>query len=154
MSQLGGEINGEMSQLGGEMSQLSGRGDNEHNEQGISNKERLMKGDEMSQLSGEMSQLGGEMSQLDEEINGEMSQLPERVRMVRDAKRVTEEYMESAICDLCANGWITSVYMAEVLRRDKRTLLRILRPMVNHGLLVARYPSRLTHPQQAYKTKQ
>lgn len=90
MSQLAEEINGEMSQLGGEMSQLGGRGDNEHNEQGISNKERLMKGDEMSQLGGEIN---GEMSQL----SGEMSQLPERVRMVRDAKRVTEEYMESAI---------------------------------------------------------
>ena len=140
MSQLGVEINGEMSQLGG-------RGDNEHNTQGISNEECFSKGDEMSQLGGEMSQLGEEMSQL----GGEMSQLPEKVRIVREAKKVTEEYMEEAICDLCANGWITSVYMAEVLRRDKRTLLRILRPMVNHGLLIARYPNHLTHPQQAYK---
>lgn len=154
MSQLDKEINGEMSQLGGEMSQLDGRGEKEHNTQDINKKGYFVRSDEMSQLDGEMSQLdkeiNGEMSQL----SGEMSQLPERVRMVRDAKRVTEEYMERAICDLCANGWITSVYMAEVLKRDKRTLLRILRPMVNHGLLVARYPSRLTHPQQAYKTKQ
>ena len=123
------QLSGEMSQLSGEMSQLSG---------------------EMSQLSSEMSQLPGEMSQL----SSEMSQLPESACLVRKKLKCKQEELEKAILDLCRDTWTDSYQLAKFLEREKRTLQRILKTMVLHGLLDARFPQHPSHPQQAYRTRQ
>ncbi len=102
---------------------------------------------EMSQLDGQMSQLSPEMSQLD----GQMSQLPESVHKVRKVRKIKQEELERAILDLCCDEWIINTDMANILGREKRTLQRVLRPMVAHGLLEARFPEQISHPQQAYR---
>lgn len=82
-----------------------------------------------------------------------MSQLPESVQKVKASKKVSQEEMETAICDLCRNRWVTSVEMASILGREKRTLLRILRSMVLHHVLKAK-EEQINHPQQAYQTEE
>ncbi len=103
---------------------------------------------EMAHLGGEMAHLGGEMAH----FGGEMAHLPESVQKVRNSVRISQEELERAILDLCRKEWIISSEIANILERKKRTLLHVLRPMVSHGLLEARYPAQLNHPQQAYRT--
>ncbi len=112
---------------------------------------------QMSQLSGEMSQLSSEMSQLSSEmsqLSSEMSQLPESACLVRKKLKCKQEELEKAILDLCRNTWTDSYQLAKFLEREKRTLQRILKTMVLHGLLDARFPQHPSHPQQAYRTRQ
>lgn len=106
--------------------------------------------EQMSQLHGNTGQMSHLMSQL-EENPAQMSQLPESVLKVKSSKKVSQEEMEAAICDLCRNRWVTSVEMAGILGREKRTLLRILRSMVLHHVLKAK-EEQTNHPQQAYQT--
>ncbi len=98
----------------------------------------------------QMSQLSGEMSQL----SGEMSQLPESACLVRKKLKCKQEELEKAILDLCRDTWTDSYQLAKFLEREKRTLQRILKTMVLHGLLDARFPQHPSHPQQAYRTRQ
>lgn len=136
MSQLHGNT-GQMSHL---MSHLSGEGATNPLSAGVVdskwNKEELPLFSQMSQL---------------EENPAQMSQLPESVLKVKSSKKVSQEEMEAAICDLCRNRWVTSVEMAGILGREKRTLLRILRSMVLHHVLKAK-EEQTNHPQQAYQT--
>ena len=99
--------------------------------------------------AGQMSQLHGNTAQM----SHLMSQLPESVQKVKASKKVSQEEMETAICDLCRNRWVTSVEMASILGREKRTLLRILRSMVLHHVLKAK-EEQINHPQQAYQTEE
>lgn len=100
-------------------------------------------------LFNQMSQLGENNTQM----SHLMSQLPESVRKVKTSKKVSQEEMETAICDLCRNRWVTSGEMANILGRERRTLLRILRSMVLHHVLKAK-EEQTNHPQQAYQTKE
>ena len=95
------------------------------------------------------SQLRGEMSQLP----GEMSQLPQSVCIVRKKLKCKQEELEEAILDLCRDTWTDSYKLAKYLEREKRTLQRILKTMVLHKLLDARFPQHPSHPQQAYRTR-
>ena len=87
--------------------------------------------EQMSQPDAQMSHLGAQMSQLD----AQMPQFSESVLKVRKTRKINQKIMETAICDLCREKWIINTTMAHILQREKRTLQRILSPMVSHGFL-------------------
>ncbi len=86
------------------------------------------------------------------QLSPEMSQLPESVHKVRKVRKIKQEELERAIPDLCCDEWIINTDMANILGREKRTLQRVLRPMVAHGLLESRFPEQISHPRQAYRS--
>lgn len=140
------QLHGNTEQMSQQMSHLTREvADNSSTIGAIDNKwneEELPLFNQMSQLEGNSIQ----MSHL-------MSQLPESVLKVKASKKVSQEEMETAICDLCRDRWVTSVEMASILGREKRTLLRILRSMVLHHVLKAK-EEQTNHPQQAYQTEE
>ena len=111
-----------------------------------------------------MSQAPGEMSQAQEQGSHnqgamvfapwQMSQLPPSVVKVRTSRKASLEEKEQAIIELCHGQWVSRADLIRALDRDRRTLQRILRPMVHHGLLEVRYPKQQNHPQQSYRARQ
>lgn len=140
------QLHGNTEQMSPQMSHLNRGGSiNSTAIRAIDNKGNV----EESTLINQMSQLEGKSAQM----SHLMSQLPESVLKVKASKKVSQEEMETAICDLCRNRWVTSVEMANILGREKRTLLRILRSMVLHHVLKAK-EEQTNHPQQAYQTEE
>ncbi len=112
---------------------------------------------QMSQIDGEMSQAPGQISHHQEETlleSGQMPQLPQSVVKVRTSRKASLEEKEQAIIELCRGQWVSMADIIRVLDRERRTLQRILRPMVHHGLLEVRYPRHQNHPQHSYRARQ
>ena len=136
-----GEVQ-QMSQAPGEMSQAQEQ--ESHNQQ-----------EEVHTPRG-MSQAPGEMSQAQEQGShnqGAMVFAPSVVK-VRTSRKASLEEKEQAIIELCHGQWVSMADLIRALDRDRRTLQRILRPMVHRGLLEARYPRQQNHPQQSYRARQ
>ena len=69
----------------------------------------------------------------------------------RENRRLPPKELESAISKLCHKRWVTRRQLAELLQRNADGLRsRFLTPMVEHGLLVLRYPEKPNRVDQAY----
>ena len=144
------QFNRQMSQAPEQMSQAQG--------QAIHNQgEASLESAQMTQFNRQMSQAPKQISHHQEETlleSGQMPQLPQSVVKVRTSRKASLEEKEQAIIELCRGQWVSMADLIRVLDRDRRTLQRILRPMVHHGLLEVRYPRHQNHPQQSYRARQ
>ena len=62
--------------------------------------------------------------------------------------------MREVILKVCGEKFLTLQQLEVVLDRTNSTLrTRFLKKMVEEGLIELRYPDRLRHPEQAYRTK-
>ena len=72
---------------------------------------------------------------------------------IRNAGRSDPEKLRATILKLCEKRYLRIDQLVTYLGRKKSTLRdSYLNPMVRQGMLKLRYPDRLTHPKQAYKT--
>ena len=79
-------------------------------------------------------------------------EVPESVKRVKQARRSQLEDIEQAILDICLETWVTLSELVHLLDRNRKTLKRILQPMIHHQLVEERYPQQSRHPEQAYRT--
>jgi len=152
--------NGEMSKLPEEMSKPGGEMSKLPEEMSKLGEEMSKLGGEMSKLPEEMSKLGGEMSKLPEEMSKlgeEMSKLmseetyPAKILAIRNRNWTSKRDMQDAIVTLCADNWRSIISLATILQRDPRTIARHCLELIKQGLVEAKYPDSLRHPQQAYR---
>jgi ATP-dependent DNA helicase RecG len=74
---------------------------------------------------------------------------------VRGKGKVAKELMQNVIIDLCRGRFLTQKQLAELLDRSPHTLRNsYLNQMVKDGQLELKYPDKLSHPQQSYRTKE
>ena len=63
--------------------------------------------------------------------------------------------MKSLILKLCTGRWLSRKQLSELLNRNPESLLsRFLTPMVDHGLLVMKFPDKPNRIDQAYRAAQ
>ena len=63
--------------------------------------------------------------------------------------------MRKVILKVCRERFLTLQQLEGILDRTNSTLrTRFLKKMVEEGLIELRYPDRLNHPEQAYRTKE
>jgi ATP-dependent DNA helicase RecG len=71
---------------------------------------------------------------------------------VRDARKVPQDVLRSVLLDLCADRFLTIQQLAGLMGRNAAKLRdRHVRPLLEGGLLVARFPDVPNHPDQAYR---
>lgn len=74
---------------------------------------------------------------------------------VRDKGKVPPDVMREVILKVCREKFLTLQQLEVILDRTNSTLrTRFLKKMVEEGLMELRYPDKLNHPEQAYRTKQ
>ncbi|MGL6341511.1 MAG: transcriptional regulator, partial [Waterburya sp.] len=74
---------------------------------------------------------------------------------VRDKGKVSPDLMREVILKVCREQFLTLQQLEVILDRTNSTLrTRFLKKMVKEGLIELRYPDRLNHPEQAYRTKE
>jgi len=67
-------------------------------------------------------------------------------------RRLTPKEMECLILRLCTGRWLSRKQLSELLNRNPESLLsRFLTPMVDHGLLVMKFPDKPNRIDQAYQ---
>ena len=72
---------------------------------------------------------------------------------IREAGRNPRKQVEATIIELCENRYLTISQLADLLGRSKDTLRNhYLNTLVKKEKLQLRYPDKLTHKKQAYKT--
>jgi len=85
-------------------------------------------------------------------IKNERSAIGDIVQQVAASKRSRRSLVREAILALCSNDFLRAEAIATRLNRNAQGLRNdYIIPMLNEGLLVARYPDTPNHPQQAYK---
>ncbi|MHB8764470.1 MAG: RNA-binding domain-containing protein [Deferrisomatales bacterium] len=113
--------------------------------------------DPSSQHNGPSSQHNGPSSQrMDAGAEQVGTQLVESaaVAKVRSQGRVAPHVMAQAIAELCEGRFVPIKDLAEALSRSPDTLgVHYLPRMVKQKVLELRYPERVNHPQQAYRTR-
>jgi ATP-dependent DNA helicase RecG len=73
---------------------------------------------------------------------------------VRDKGKVSADVMRKVILEVCRERFLTLQQLEEILNRTNPTLrTRFVKKMVEEGLIELRYPDKLNHPEQAYRTK-
>jgi ATP-dependent DNA helicase RecG len=73
--------------------------------------------------------------------------------LAQKKKRLTSKEMEYLILTLCKDRWLSRKQLSELLHRNPEGLLsRFLTPMVDHGLLVMKFPDKPNRVDQAYQT--
>jgi predicted HTH transcriptional regulator len=89
-----------------------------------------------------------------EDLAPQWPALLEMARAVRDKGKAPRPVVHETIVKLCAGRYLTVRNLAELLDRKANPLLNhYLKQMVADGALELRFPEKLTHPQQAYRTK-
>lgn len=67
-------------------------------------------------------------------------------------RRLAPKEMECLILELCTDQWLSRKQLSELLNRNPESLLsRFLTPMVDHGLLVMKFPDKPNRIDQAYQ---
>lgn len=85
-------------------------------------------------------------------IKNERSAIGDIVQQVAASKRSRRSLVREAILALCSNDFLRAEAIATRLNRNAQGLRNdYIIPMLNEGLLVARFPDTPNHPQQAYK---
>ena len=81
--------------------------------------------------------------------------LAERIdNKMRGRKSIPKKEMELFILDICSDRFQTLGDIALILHRTEKAIREnYIRPMVQKGLLIPRYPEKKTHPDQAYIRK-
>lgn len=80
------------------------------------------------------------------------SALPDIIREIQHQQRTNPGKMEEAILILCKDRYVTPQELADVLKRNMRTLKNsYLSKLVRLNKLVLRFPNQPTHPSQAYQ---
>jgi ATP-dependent DNA helicase RecG len=80
--------------------------------------------------------------------------LLEIARPARESKKLPREQLSNIIVQLCADRWLTTSQLAELLSRDAENLQgRFLTALVREGALELKYPDVRNRPNQAYRTK-
>ena len=73
---------------------------------------------------------------------------------VRETGRTSKEVVEQVILELCSEHYLPLRTLAQLLGREPDSIRNhYVNPMLERGLLEARYPEQPNHPQQAYKNK-
>jgi len=81
--------------------------------------------------------------------------LLEIAKPVRSKKRVRKEVIQQTIQELCQGRFLTIQQLGSYLDRVPEDLRnRFIKPMVESGKLIRRFPDRPNHEQQAYQTRQ
>jgi ATP-dependent DNA helicase RecG len=79
--------------------------------------------------------------------------LQEIAAPVRAKGRTSKELVEQVILELCSEHYLPLRTLGDLLGRTPDTIRNhYVNPMLQQGLLEARYPDEPTHPQQAYRT--
>ena len=110
-------------------------------------------GADSQHLAGSSQHLGTDSQHL----NGLTQQWPallEMARGVREKGKAPRTVVQETIAKLCGGRFLTVRNLAELLGRDPDSLLNhYLKQMVAGRILELRFPEKLNHPQQAYRTK-
>jgi ATP-dependent DNA helicase RecG len=112
-------------------------------------------------LSGKPDNLSGKPDNLETE-SGELlnvselfSQMPKKLRdmALQIGKKAPKENIRHAILSLCQWKELTTIQLANILRRNRKFLFEAhIKPMVDAAELQMKYPQE-NHPQQAYRAK-
>ncbi len=77
----------------------------------------------------------------------------EMAKRVREAGRVPQQQMDTAVLSLCRGKFVSIKQLAQMLNRTPDTLrVHYINRLVNKRLLKARHPQQPNHPEQAYQT--
>ena len=88
------------------------------------------------------------------ESSDHLENLKAIAKPVRDKKKVPPDIMREVILNVCKDNFLTLQQLEIILNRTNSTLrTRFLKKMVQEELIELRYPDRLNHPEQAYRTK-
>jgi ATP-dependent DNA helicase RecG len=88
------------------------------------------------------------------ESSDHLENLKAIAKPVRDKRKVSPAVMREVILEVCKERFLTLQQLEVILERTNSTLrTRFLKKMVEEGLVELRYPDRLNHPEQAYRTK-
>jgi ATP-dependent DNA helicase RecG len=89
------------------------------------------------------------------ESSDHLENLKAIAKPVRDKGKVPADVMRKVILEVCREKFLTLQQLEVILDRTNSTLrTRFLKKMVEEGLVELRYPDRLNHPEQAYRTKE
>ncbi len=89
-----------------------------------------------------------------QELSQQWPNFLEIARPVRDKGKSPRIVVQETIVKLCGGNFLTVRNLAELLDRDQNALLNhYLKKMVGGNILELRFPDKLNHPQQAYRTK-
>jgi ATP-dependent DNA helicase RecG len=95
----------------------------------------------------------GESSDHLGESSDHLAHLHRLTTPLQGRKKVPKVLMQSVICDLCSEDFLTQKQLAALLQRSPHTLRNsYLNQMVKNNQLALKYPHKLNHPQQAYQT--
>ncbi|MFA5415362.1 MAG: hypothetical protein WC295_07705 [Methanoregula sp.] len=74
---------------------------------------------------------------------------------LKGKKRASPDLIRRAILIICENDFVSSDEIATMLNRSRDTMsIHYISRMVKEGLLELKYPENISHPQQAYRTRQ
>lgn len=80
-------------------------------------------------------------------------QLQEIAQPVRSKGNTDKEIVKQVIVKLCSEYYLSLRTLAELLGRKPDSIRNHdVNPMIEEGLLEPKYPDRISHPQQAYKS--
>ena len=104
---------------------------------------------------GESSDRLGESSDRLGESSDHLENLKRIAQPVRDKGKVAPDIMRAMITRICQDRFLTQQQLGEILNRSVHTLRTgYLKKMIEEELIELRYPDRLHHPEQAYRTKE
>ena len=74
---------------------------------------------------------------------------------VRSKKRADSDLMRKTVLELCRGNFLTPLQLGELLNRSPEGLReRLIKTLLDEGLLERRFPNQPNHVQQAYRTKE
>ena len=89
-----------------------------------------------------------------DESSEHYKRLQEIATPVRETGRTSKEVVEQVILELCSEHYLPLRTLAQLLGREPDSIRNhYVNPMLERGLLEARYPEQPNHPQQGYKNK-
>ena len=115
-------------------------------------------GGETARVGGEAARVGGETARVGGESTSHNGDDLERLCRLAFSDnrnvRLTAQNIREAILRICADRYLTSAEIADVLQRNRDKLRdRYLTPLTAEGKLLLLYPSQRSHRKQGYKTK-
>jgi hypothetical protein len=107
----------------------------------------------VDQKDGKNTQYSGEPPSKEQKQQKIWERLLDIAEPVRNAGKTPRDQVKSKILELCQDRYLKIDQLVELLGRSKDTLRNhYLNKLVKEGKLKLRYPDKLTHTDQAYKT--
>lgn len=102
-------------------------------------------------MAGDSVYMAGDSAPNEGFSSREMAELSQIAGPARQNKHLPPQKMKQIILELCRGRWLTRRLLAETLQRNPDGLRsRFLTSMVEHGLLLLRYPDKPNRTDQAY----